>query len=215
MEQSLQESWNHNLHYHQVIIDVVKPGCQSALDVGCGLGALTRRLRPQVPDVTGMDRDERSIALARASVQATFPDIRYVQADFLAARVEPGSVDLITAVASLHHMDAEPALRKMAEVLRPGGVLVVIGLARDLSLTGAALIVPAIIGNWLHRVADAWSRPASPGQSEISYQPPIIWPPAMTYRQVRRLAQRILPGVRYRRRLYWRYSLVWNKPEAD
>src|SRR5512133_3608045 len=26
------------------------------------------------------------------------------------------------------------------------------------------------------------------------------------------LARRVLPGVRYRRRLLWRYSLVWTKP---
>jgi hypothetical protein len=37
----------------------------------------------------------------------------------------------------------------------------------------------------------------------------------MTYRQVRRLAGRVLPGGRYRRRLYWRYSLVWHKPGED
>lgn len=211
----MQESWNHNLHYHRLIIDVIAPDCQRGLDVGCGQGALTRRLRPLVPDVTGMDRDGRSIALARTRGQARFPDIRYVQADFLAESVKPGSFDLVTAVASLHHMDAEAALRKMADVLRPGGVLVVVGLARDLSLTGAALIVPAMIGNWTHRAADAWSRRANAAPSQIPYQSPVIWPPPLTYRQMRRLAERVLPGVRYRRRLYWRYSLVWRKPGED
>ena len=183
--------------------------------MGCGQGALTRRLRSLIPDVTGIDRDERSITLARASCQALFPDMRYVRADFLAACVKPGSVDLVTAVASLHHMDADAALRKMADLLRPGGILVVIGLARDFSLTRAALIVPAIIGNWLHRASDASSRRASARPSEIPYQSPVIWPPGMTHRQVRRLAERILPGVHCRRRLYWRYSLVWHKPGAD
>jgi 2-polyprenyl-3-methyl-5-hydroxy-6-metoxy-1,4-benzoquinol methylase len=211
----LHESWNHNLHYHRVIIDVIAPDCQRALDVGCGQGALTRRLRPLVPEVTGMDRDERSIALARTRGQARFPDIGYVQADFLAETVKPGSFDLVTAVASLHHMNAEAALRKMADVLRPGGVLVIIGLARDLSLTGAALIVPAMIGSWMHRAADALSRLASAPAAEIAYQSPVVWPPGMTYRQVRRLAGRVLPGGRYRRRLYWRYSLVWHKPGED
>ena len=208
----MHESWNHNDHYHRVIIDVIGSDCLSALDIGCGQGALTRRLRQLVSDVTGMDRDERSIALARASAEAQFPDIRYVQADFQAESVEAGSVDLVTAVASLHHMDAEAALRKMADVLRPGGVLVVIGLARERSLTDAALIVPAIAGNWTHRAAAAWSGRASSGPADIPYQSPVVWPPAMTYRQMRRLAERVLPGVRYRRHLYWRYSLIWRKP---
>jgi hypothetical protein len=30
--------------------------------------------------------------------------------------------------------------------------------------------------------------------------------------ETRRLARGVLPGVRYRRRLLWRYSLVWTKP---
>jgi hypothetical protein len=72
-----------------------------------------------------------------------------------------------------------------------------------------------MIGGWMHRAADAWSRRASARVSELPYQSPVIWPPAMTYRQVRRLAERVLPGVRYRRRLYWRYSLVWHKPGED
>ena len=50
------------------------------------------------------------------------------------------------------------------------------------------------------------SRPAA------AYQPPVIWPPPMTYRDVRLLATGMLPGARYRHRLYWRYSLVWTKP---
>jgi len=66
----LHEPWNHNLHYHRVIIDVIAPDCQRALDIGCGQGALTRRLWPLVPEVTGIDRDERSIALARSRAEA-------------------------------------------------------------------------------------------------------------------------------------------------
>jgi hypothetical protein len=41
---------------------------------------------------------------------------------------------------------------------------------------------------------------------------PRVWPPPDTYAQTRRLARRLLPGVRYRRLLLWRYSLVWTKP---
>jgi SAM-dependent methyltransferase len=39
--------------------------------------------------------------------------------------------DLVTAYASIHHMPLEPALRRMAVLLRPGGRLLVVGLARD------------------------------------------------------------------------------------
>jgi hypothetical protein len=44
------------------------------------------------------------------------------------------------------------------------------------------------------------------------YQSPIVWPPPLTYRGMQRLATGVLPGARFRHRLYWRYSLVWGKP---
>jgi ubiquinone/menaquinone biosynthesis C-methylase UbiE len=53
-----------------------------------------------VPHVTGIDRDERSIQLARTHPGAA--GIRYLQADFLTAPFEPASLDLVTSIASLH-----------------------------------------------------------------------------------------------------------------
>jgi len=200
------EPWSHNLHYHRVILDAIPPGCERALDVGCGTGALTRRLGRRVPHVTGIDRDERSIQLARAHPGAA--GIRYLHADFLTAALEPASADLVTSVASLHHVDARAGLRRMAELLRPGGVLAVVGLARASSLPELATIIPASAGTQFHKAASAIRRRGA----ARPYQPPVIWPPPLTYRDMRRLATDTLPGARYRHHLYWRYSLVWTKP---
>src|SRR5215831_17712485 len=203
------EPWSHNLHYHRVILEAVPLGCERALDVGCGTGALTRRLQHQVPRVTGIDRDERSIQLARAHPGAT--GIRYLQADFLTVTFEPASLDLVTSIASLHHMDARAALRRMSELLRPGGMLAVVGLARASSPAELAAIIPASAGTQLHQAASAIRRRSAAGPA-TAYQPPVIWPPPLTYRDMRRLATGMLPGARYRHHLYWRYSLVWTKP---
>jgi len=191
-----------------VILDAIPPGCERALDVGCGAGALTRHLKPLVPRVTGIDRDERSIQLARAHRGAA--GIRYLHADFLTATFEPASLDLVTSIASLHHMDARAALRRMSDLLRPGGVLAVVGLARAGSPGDLAPEIPAVIGTQLHRAASAIRRRTGARPATV-YQPPVIWPPPQTYRDMRLLATDVLPGVRYRRHLYWRYSLVWTK----
>jgi SAM-dependent methyltransferase len=204
------ERWSHNLHYHQVILDAVPPGCERALDVGCGQGALTRRLKRAVPHVAGIDRDRRSIEFARANPAAG--GIDYILGDFLATPFQKGSLDLITSIASLHHMDAEAALRRMADLLRPGGVLAVIGLARGISPADAGWLVPATIGAQVHKAASAARRRAAGGRAGQGYQSPVIWPPPLAYAATRRLAAQVLPGARYRRRLYWRYSLVWTKP---
>jgi SAM-dependent methyltransferase len=200
------EPWSHNLHYHRVVLGAIPGGRRSALDVGCGTGALTRSLRSVIPQVTGIDRDEHSIAIARTHPQAR--DIGYRHEDFLTAGFEAGSFGLIASIASLHHMDTGAALARMAKLLEPGGVLVVVGLARGPSPADLLLTVPAVAGSRVHRATTSRQRQ----RCVPAYQPPIVWPPPMTYRQTRRLAGQLLPGVRYRRHLYWRYSLIWVKP---
>ena len=73
--------WNHNVHYQPVILNAVPPGCQTALDVGCGDGLLVARLAERCASVTGIDRDPRMIATARA--QQARARITFVEADFL------------------------------------------------------------------------------------------------------------------------------------
>ena len=192
--------WNHNIHYHPVVLGAVPDGCERALDVGCGEGRLARELRRSVRHVTGIDRDEPSIELARRHDPAS--DIEYVPGDFLTFPFEPGSFDLVVSVAALHHMDAEAALRRMRELLAPGSTLAIVGLARrrhpaDLPFDAAG----AIAHRALRLRHGLWEDAA-----------PRLWPPPDTFKQTRALARRVLPGVRYRRLLLWRYSLVWTKP---
>jgi len=72
--------------------------------------------------------------------------------------------------------------------------------------------VAAVVGHRIHVAASASNRRRDPGQPEGGYTSPIVWPPPLTYPGTRRAAARVLPGVRYRRRLYWRYSLIWHRP---
>jgi SAM-dependent methyltransferase len=205
MTAAAPERWTHNGHYHQVILDAIPAGCATALDVGCGTGALTRRLRAAGLRVTGLDRDEPCIRVARSHPGAA--GIGYLVGDIGRAPLQPGSFDLVTSVAMLHHMDAELALKRMSGLLRPGGTLAIVGLARDRTPADFGWAVPAFFGTLLHRLADASRHRLPP-----PHQPPLVWPPPLSYRQMRRLAGRVLPGVRYRRHLYLRYSLTWTKP---
>jgi ubiquinone/menaquinone biosynthesis C-methylase UbiE len=117
--------WNHNVHYQPVILNAVPPGCLTALDVGCGDGLLAARLAERCAKVTGIDRDPRIIATARA--QQARARITFIEADFLAYPLETASFDFVCANTSLHHMDFTAALTTMARLLRPGGRLAVIG----------------------------------------------------------------------------------------
>jgi len=195
----LDARWNHNIHYHPVVLTAVPPGCRTALDVGCGEGMLTRELRAVVPSVTGIDLDAPSLVLARARSDG---GIEYVEGDVLTHPFATASFDLITSVAVLHHMDTPTALRRMRELLHPGGVLAVVGLPRrrlphDLPYEVAG----AVAHRWHRRRRGYWEHSA-----------PTVWPPPDTFADVRRTAERELPGVRLRRHALWRYSLVWTKP---
>lgn len=169
--------------------------------MGCGEGTLTRQLRRRVPDVVGIDLDPQSIDLARMHPDAA--DIRYLVDDFLAAVLAPESFDLIVSVAALHQMDAVAAVSRMRDLLAPGGVLAVIGLARSQLPAELPLDMTAIAVNWLYRLRWGYWEQPSPARA-----------PSLTYEQMRRIATRALPGARFRRRLLWRYSLIWSKPAA-
>lgn len=56
--------------------------------------------------------------------------VEYLEGDFITWPFEPASIDLVAAIASLHYLDEETALTRMAQLLRPGGTLGVVGLAR-------------------------------------------------------------------------------------
>ncbi|MBO0775855.1 MAG: class I SAM-dependent methyltransferase [Actinobacteria bacterium] len=199
--------WNHNIHYHPLIMRAVPPGTECALDVGCGAGLLARELRQQVPHVTAIDRDAPVLASARQ--QDGGAGIEYLHGDFLAWDFGPEPFDLIVSVAALHHMDQAAALTRMRDLLRPGGALAVVGLARS----GAADLpvdLAAVPVNLALRVRHRDWPQARRARGEV--MAPVIWPPPHTYREVRQLAADLLPGVCYRRRLLWRYSLIWRKP---
>jgi ubiquinone/menaquinone biosynthesis C-methylase UbiE len=195
--------WNHNVHYQPVILRAVPPRCGPALDVGCGDGILACLLAEHCTQVTGIDRDDRMIALARerAQTQPHPARITFVVADFLAYPLAEASFDFVCANTSLHHMDLAAALIAMAAVLRPGGRLAVIGLATDESLKDLVASAVGVPANLFYRAVYHEGNSGAP-----------IKAPDMTWGQVRATANTLLPGVRYRRHLLWRYSLLWRKP---
>lgn len=197
-----RERWDHNIHYHPLILKAVPAGCQRALDVGCGEGMLARRLARRVPCVAGIDQDVASIELARG--QDPDGKIGFICGDFLTHPFAPASFGMITSVAALHHMDARAALERMSRLLEPGGTLVIVGLARSRLPADLLRDAAAVVANVGYRLTrTCWEQPS-----------PIVWPPPHTYAEMQGLARRHLPGVRYQRHLLWRYSLIWVKPAA-
>jgi ubiquinone/menaquinone biosynthesis C-methylase UbiE len=173
--------------------------CETALDVGCGDGILSIRLAACATQVTAIDISAEMIAIARE--KSAGENVSYVEGDFLTSPLPADGFDFISAVAVVHHMRFDAALVRIASLLRRGGVLALVGLAKNSSLTDYAVSAISIPVNHLYRVRLGWWE--SPA--------PVIWP-EMTYGQVERIARSLLPGAEVKRRLFFRYTLLWRKP---
>jgi 2-polyprenyl-3-methyl-5-hydroxy-6-metoxy-1,4-benzoquinol methylase len=58
--------WTHNNHYHGFLLRHVPANCSSALEVGCGSGAFSRRLAGCARQVVALDLSAEMIRVARA-----------------------------------------------------------------------------------------------------------------------------------------------------
>ena len=94
------------------------------LDVGCGSGYFARAMAERGARVTAIDLSPRMIEHARRREDET-PlgiDYRVLDAAELASAFEAGSFESATSCVALQDMpSAEPVLRAVHDVLRPGG----------------------------------------------------------------------------------------------
>ena len=108
----------------------LRPG-QRVLDVGCGPGTITIDLAKRVAPgrVIGIDRAVQPLGQARAAARAAAVDAgvhtpTFEVGDVYALDLADASVDVVHAHQVLQHLtDPVAALREMARVCRPGGVI--------------------------------------------------------------------------------------------
>jgi ubiquinone/menaquinone biosynthesis C-methylase UbiE len=107
---------------HIDALGVVRPGVRT-LEVGCGNGSISAWLAERArPDGKAVAVD---VDLSLVDVRA--PNLELRQGDIVAGPVEPGTFDLVTARAVLHHVsNAEAAMANMVASLKPGGALLLI-----------------------------------------------------------------------------------------
>jgi ubiquinone/menaquinone biosynthesis C-methylase UbiE len=119
-------------------------GDERALDVGCGRGLVLIELARRLPrgQVTGVDvwrsRDQsgntRSVTLANAVVEGVADRVDVRDGDARSLPCADAAFDLVTAGLTFHNIaDAQgraAALAEVARVLRPGGRVAIVDIAR-------------------------------------------------------------------------------------
>ena len=192
--------WNHNIHYHKLILRSLPSCCDRALDVGCGQGQLAIELAQHCGEVIAIDADHETISRARTAAGLT-ARITLIEGDVMTHPFSDSSFDFITAVATLHHLELRPALIRFRNLLRPTGVLAIVGLFRGEPVRDWPLAAVAFPVSWGFRCFRGFADIGAPVQD-----------PRETLREIRSVSGTLLPGAVLRRHLLFRYSLVWRKP---
>lgn len=191
--------WNHNTAYHPWVLRIAERHRGDVLDVGCGDGLLAARLAPVSRSVIGLEPDPPAAQRARRRLDG-LAGVVVVETPF--EDFDPGSqrFDLVTFVASVHHLDLRRSLLKACDLLRPSGEIAVVGLAANRTvrdwLWAAACLPAARVGGWIHH--------------ETPDVGVIVAEPREGLAEIRAIAADVLPGASVQRRMYYRYLLRWQ-----
>jgi ubiquinone/menaquinone biosynthesis C-methylase UbiE len=99
----------------------------TVVEIGCGVGRLTRAIAPEVGRVFAFDLSEEMLTIARDSVEAANASFHRAETPAL-AEIADGFVDAFVAYCVFQHLPDLGVLRAYlnaaARVLKPGGTLI-------------------------------------------------------------------------------------------
>lgn len=195
--------WSHNDHYHGWVVRHLPERRHRALEVGCGEGELLAKLAARFEEAHGTDLDSsvREVARRRCAV------LDNVTVDATQLHELDGPYDVITMVASLHHLEVTPSLQEVSRLLAPGGRLLVVGLAPAVSFVDQIWDVTSMLVNPVRGLVKH-SRRATGPEAAPAFP---VRDPELSVDELRAITREILPGSVVRRRLYFRHTISWEK----
>jgi ubiquinone/menaquinone biosynthesis C-methylase UbiE len=131
---SVTKRYRYQTRKYEVVMSLLPKGrrFQSALDLGCGLGPLSRRIAERADKVLGLDVAQSAIDRAQQA-HGHLPGVSFSQADVLALPDElDGRFDLVVIADTLYYLPStdEALLNQLAErisrLLMPGGLCVLV-----------------------------------------------------------------------------------------
>jgi 2-polyprenyl-6-hydroxyphenyl methylase/3-demethylubiquinone-9 3-methyltransferase len=139
------------------------------LDVGCGGGILAEPLARLGADVVGIDPAEENAAAARAhAVESGLAiDYRVATAEALADAGERFDVVIASEVVE-HVADVGTFVRRSAETVKPGGLLIFTTINRTLKSFGLVIVAAEYIMRWLPIGTHRWEKFVAPDELEAA-----------------------------------------------
>ncbi|MCW5698100.1 MAG: bifunctional 2-polyprenyl-6-hydroxyphenol methylase/3-demethylubiquinol 3-O-methyltransferase UbiG [Bauldia sp.] len=140
------------------------------LDIGCGGGLLTEPIARLGGAVVGADASATNIAVAKLHAErAGLPiDYRATTAEDLAAAGE--RFDLVLALEVVEHVpDPAAFIALCAELVNPGGLMVVSTINRTMKAYALAIVGAEYILRWLPRGTHQWKRFVTPDELTAAF----------------------------------------------
>lgn len=137
----------------------------TVLDVGCGGGILAESMAIEGANVTGLDRAEKALAVARLHAEKSGVKLEYHSNDAETwAETHAGKYDAVTCMEVLEHVpDVAGTIAACTRMLKPGGVFFFATLNRTVKSFLMAIVGAEYVLNWLPRGThhyDKFIRPA-------------------------------------------------------
>jgi 2-polyprenyl-3-methyl-5-hydroxy-6-metoxy-1,4-benzoquinol methylase len=198
-------------HYDVYLVSLIPRAAHKVLDIGCGLGRLSRSIATPDRQVVGVDISPRMIQRARSDNSSS--NVSFIEGDFMTVGFDGQLFDCVISAAAVHHMSYQDALPLMCGLLRPGGRLIIHDLRRDASMKDLFCSSSAFGHVTLQRflntgqirqpkhVREAWERHGA-HEKYLSIE------------EARELAKEYLPGAKVNYHWLWRYTIVWEKPSS-
>jgi 2-polyprenyl-6-hydroxyphenyl methylase / 3-demethylubiquinone-9 3-methyltransferase len=128
-------------------------------DIGCGAGLLAEPMARLGATVTGIDPSARSIGAARAHAAASDLRIDYRTIGVETLADEGAVFDIVLAMEVIEHSsDPDLFICQLADITRPGGLLVMSTLNRTVKSYLLGIVAAEYLLGWLPHGTHAWQR---------------------------------------------------------
>ena len=141
------------------------------LDIGCGGGLLSEPLARIGAEVVGADPAANNIEVAKLHAGETGVIVDY-RATTAEALVEAGErFDIVLAMEVIEHVsDVKLFIRRCAEMVKPGGLMITATLNRTLKAFALAIVGAEYVLRWLPRGTHQWDKFVTPEELESALQ---------------------------------------------